>query len=195
MKTETRSVGSLLFRAAILLLVLTMLSVWLVCGLFAKYTTSDAEGNDARVAATGVKVFELKEHKVKEDKTPFELDMSEEVDANTYKDVEAGMKIPKDPFVRIVLKDAEVDYYLYIRVTEGEDFPEGVEYTIDSDWEEVPETENVYKYNGYFDAGNYNLDGEKVIYILENNEILVTKEYDEETEFSLSFEAWLVQVD
>lgn len=187
-KNTRRPAGSLLFLAVALLLALTLLSVWLI----AKYTTSDNRGNDARVAGSGVKTFELWEHEAKvQDDGSYSLDPDQVVEKNDYSKVYAKMEIPKDPFVRLELQDAEVDYELYVRVTESSGFPASVSYELSDLWKKVEGQEGVYKYTGYFDAGsNYNQD----IRILKDDTLHVGEGYGNET-FSLAFEAWLVQVD
>lgn len=206
-KGSKRTAGDTLFWAVGILLVLAMLSTWMVCGLFAKYLVSDREKHSARVAGTGVKTFAVAEHKaenVSEEKNDRVYDLLDgndgrknvEVTQNVYEIIPPGYDIPKDPFVKLVLKDAEVDYELFIRVVKSDDFPEEtVTVLLDDMWEPVQGEPDLYKYKGYFDAGtDYDLTGDKVIYILKNNLVYVSQNYKGE-DFSLSFEAWLKQVD
>ena len=187
MKSEKRAWNAILYRTVGILLMVTLLTAWLVCGLFAKYTTSGAESNSARVAGSGVVKFELWEHAVGEDGKLTDKKTAQ----NTYKNVEANTTIQKDPFIELELKNAEVDYELYIRVTESAGFPNGVTYDLTAKWEKVDGQSGVYKYTGYFDAGT---PYDEKIEILKDNKLTVDVGYDGKT-FSLTFEAWLVQVD
>lgn len=206
-KGSKRTAGDKLFWAVGILLVFAMLSTWAVCGLFAKYIVSDREKNSARVAGTGVKLFAVAEHKAKnvsEEKNDRVYDLLDgndgrktvEVTKNVYDIIPPGYDIPKDPFVKLVLKDAEVDYELFLRVVKSDKFPEEtVTVLLDDMWEPVQGEQDLYKYKGYFDAGtDYDLTGDNVIYILKNNLVYVSQNYKGEN-FSLSFEAWLKQVD
>lgn len=195
-KKAQRSFGTLLFWAVGILLTLTMLSVWLVCGLFAKYVTTDDDKDIARVAGTGVVQFDVWEHEAEnksdEDATVvYVLNEDELVKDNTYDTVLPGYDIPKDPFVRLELKDPEVDYYLYLRVIKSDDFPSTVTFDLTEEWEEIEAGSGYYKYTGYFDART---DYKKDIFILENNELIVSDKYKGEY-FFLTFEAELKQVD
>ena len=53
---------NIFFRAAGVLLLLTMFSIWLVCGLFAKYIVADTGSDSARTAGAGE--VAILEHKV-----------------------------------------------------------------------------------------------------------------------------------
>ena len=201
----------MLFMAGALL-IMTMLSVWMLSGMYAKYVVAGGSNNSAGVANMGVVVKLLEheaylkegEYKLKnDDSAKNNPDKYNEVTENEYKKVIPGVDIPKDPFVRVTATDAEVDFELYIQVTESEGFPSDVTYKIDSTkWTPVGDgNDGIYKYNGYFDAGTY----ERTIYILENNTLYVSQYYDADTEynsdtethgqFSLSFKAWFKQVD
>lgn len=218
-KKTKRSFSGVLYWAVGCLLLFTLVTTWMVCGMFAKYVTSDSKGNAAHVAATGVVRFEVLEHKLNPDPVKvYELldgkdgRKEETTKKNDYETVLPGFDLPKDPFVRLELKDSEVDYYLYIRVVE-KDFPKDkslVQYFIDDKmWEEVKGQESVYKFigtlkdkddkdkvlvsNGYFDAGT--LAKTDIRIFAEGKEkIYVSEQYDGGS-FNLSFEAWLVQVD
>lgn len=214
-KKIKRFLGGKLYWTVGCLLLCTLVSVWLVCGLFAKYTTSGADDDTGRVASTGVVEFRVLEHEAvnvsAQDATKvYELldgkgpiygpDDISEVTRNTYKTIPPGYDIPKDPFVRLKLEDSEVDYYLYVKVIKSDEFPETVEVIVDTaNWEPVEGTENLYKYkgsingitNGYIDAGTLKRTD---MYILKDNQIKVSEHYDG-TPFTVSFEAYLVQVD
>lgn len=200
-KHTKRSAGGVLYWAVSVLLVLTLFTTWMACGLFAKYLVGGDDKDSARVAATGVKTLELLEHRVKNVSDVDPTTVYTFVDGkftskgNTYDTVPPGYDIPKDPFVRLELVDAEVDYRLYLRVTKSTDFPKTIDVKLRDCWQPVPGQDGVYVYNVYFDAGqNYACTGDDVIYILENNLLYVSQFYAGEP-FTVSFEAWLAQVD
>lgn len=214
-----------------MLSLLTMMSIWLVSGIFAKYTVNDHSSNSARVAAFGS--VEVKEHKAIPKTVGssgdvgsvynsgeyadmlYELDLDDEVGSNTYDVMMPGVDIPKDPFVRVTT--GEVDCELYIKVVE-KNIPEEyqdrkgethniVTYTVDpSIWQKLPDDQQdgdgvIYKYSSVIDANS----AEQKIFILEDNKICISQYYDADghynakapksDDFSLTFSAWLVQVD
>lgn len=215
-----------------MLSLLTMMSIWLVSGIFAKYTVNDHSSNSARVAAFGS--VEVKEHKAIPKTVGssgdvgsvynsgeyadmlYELDLDDEVGSNTYDVMMPGVDIPKDPFVRVTT--GEVDCELYIKVSEknipekyqdrnGETHKPIVTYTVDpSIWQKLPDDQQdvdgvIYKYSSVIDANST----EQIISILEDNKIYISQYYDADglynakapksDDFSLTFSAWLVQVD
>lgn len=219
------SFGSILYWAVGILLVCTLLTVWLVSGLFAKYITSGGDPDAAHVAGTGVKTLEVREHEASEfpkvNSGEYRLDLLKEVSGNTYEKVLPGVDIPKDPFVRLELENAEVDYELYLTVTET-NFPfdvvtgrKMITYELTDEWELQPKLSDetkgiyVYKYKTYFDAGmNYTRtetlpkkgQNRSVIWILKKSRLYVSEHYyggdpTSTNTFSLTFEAQLKQVD
>lgn len=212
------SVHNTIFWATGIILILTMLSIWLVSGLFAKYVISGHKIDSATVAKTGIGTMELLEHEAKLDNGIYVLDEKKEVTENTYNRVIPGVDIAKDPFVRLKLQDAEVDYELYITVTE-EDFPtyqptpeskpvktvtysvitkeiaeaEGIDYywILQEDLSKESKGIYVYKYSEVLQPGTTYDD----IYILKENMLYVSEHYvGNSTDFTLTFSAWLVQV-
>ena len=171
--------------------------MWLLSGMYAKYVTSDKKDAAAHVASTGVEQFALLEHKATLQSGVYVLG-SEEVTKNAYDRVIPGVDIEKDPFVRLKLQGAEVDFELYLQVTESVYFPQYVTYELTAEWEVVDADNGIYKYTGYFDAGT---QYDKTIQILKENKLYVSEHYDADTEaengktFALTFEAWLRQVD
>ena len=125
------SIGGIVYWTAGILLTLTMLSTWMAGGLLAKYVVSYSHHESADVASSGVEAFELWEHKANEfpgdNCGEYRLDLNTEVTGNAYNKVLPGVDIPKDPFIRLVLSGAEVDYTLYIKVTRSDPFPDKVE--------------------------------------------------------------------
>ena len=195
-KKSQVTVHGILFRTVGCLLFVTLLSFWLVCGLFAKYTVSGNDLDSARVAAGGsIKIVESKAKYV-QNKGEFELDINEKVSANTYNKVIPGVDIPKDPFVRLVLDKAEVDYRLYMKVVKSENFPDTVTFEITDDWVKPDPDSDIYMYKTYLDAGQkYDFDNGKEIHILVEDTLYVSQYYEGKESFSLSFEVWLQQVD
>lgn len=189
-KSSQQSVSNIMFWAVGILLVFTMLSVWFVCGLYAKYVVTDSASDSARVAEGSD--FELWEHKATLVNGIYVLDEEEKVLENAYEKVIPGVDIAKDPFITIDA-ELEVSYQLYIRVIESAYFPENVTYELTEDWELVNKTLNIYKYKYVFDAGSKYKDE---IQILKNDKLYVGEHYvGEGKEFSLAFDAWMRQVD
>ena len=189
-KSSQQSVSNIMFWAVGILLVFTMLSVWFVSGLYAKYVVTDSTSDSARVAEGSD--FELWEHKANLVNGIYVLDEEEKVLENAYEKVIPGVDIAKDPFISIDA-ELEVSYQLYIRVIESAYFPENVTYKLTDDWVPVNETLNIYKYKYVFDAGSKYKDE---IQILKNDKLYVGEHYvGEGKEFSLAFDAWMRQVD
>ena len=184
------------------LFILTMLSIWLTSGLFAKYTVLNNADASARVA-NGIQI-EILEHeavpingiyylKNEENAANTELEEIQEVSevlSNKYELVIPGVDIAKDPFVRLN-GISEVDYYLYIEIAESEDFPETVTYSLRDSWEPVEGKPGVYKYKNIIESGTYD---NKDIYFLKDNELIISQYYYK-SEFSLKFRAWVKQID
>lgn len=186
----------LIFGFAGVLLFLTLLSVWLVSGLFAKYTFSDQHSDNARVAK-GLPVPEILEHRAELVNGEYKLVMNEEVNQNFYRQTIPGVDIPKDTVVRIS-RSSEVKYELFLKVHE-ENFPtmkssgktvNAVNYMIDTtNWEKVPGKDDEYKYKGTIKVG-------EDINIIRDNMLYVSDHYNGNGKtFSLGFEAWISQID
>lgn len=216
-RKQSMSVQGILYYAVAGLFVLTMLSVWMVSGLYAKYTTVGSELDSARVGK-GLQL-QLLEHEAELVNGEYVLHDGKnntddvEVAKNTYSKVLPGVDIRKDPFVRLS-GTCEVDYRLYVQITE-ENFPsyenkngesvKAVTYDVTDDWEYVPDQSNpddgvyVYIYKGYLDSGYYSGSEANDIPVLEKNshgcELTVSQYYQGDGDFSLSFKAWIVQVD
>lgn len=209
-----------LFRAAGALLFLTMLSIWLVSGLYAKYTVSESVYQFARVAE-GLPTVTVSEHEAVQI-SDSEIDFSKNtlhkltdtvVSENTYKNVLPGVYIPKDPYITIGENSNEVDFDLYLKVTEkslptykkdtdtSSDEPsKAVTYDLLDVWEydeSLSDEENgiyVYKYTD----PTKNIINTNV-QILKDNAIYVSEHCDVEkidpNGFSLVFSAWIEQID
>lgn len=205
--------GSILYWTVGSLLILTMLTTWLLSGFYAKYVTTDNVEDGARVARGGA-VY-LWEHKAKEtgkNSGIYELleDDDDLVAKNKYKKVLPGVDIPKDPFVRLDLEKAEVDYVLYLEVIKSDPFPDDtVTYGITNVWKYV-ETKNggktdVYVYVGDTDPDSVE-DAEPYVFksqeetedisIIEDDILYVSEHYyGGDDGFSLTFSAYIRQVD
>lgn len=204
LKNTKISVNKIICRTVGVLFVLTMLSAWLTCGLYAKYIVADSFEDSASVQKTGISKIELIENEVELIDDPDEAVekdriydfIDKEKNGNEYK-VLPGVEIPKNPFIRITgstpasSDEPLVSYNLYLKVIE-ENIPDTVIYEILKDWEIVGEkgTTTTYKYKNAIDSS---FSGK--IYVLKDNKIKVKENYvDNGKPFSLSFEAWIKQI-
>ena len=192
-KKSSYSVRNILYCVVGGLLVLTILTTWMVSGLFAKYVASENPVDSAHAASTGIVKFELLEHEASDTgKTGIYMQTANEVAGITYDKVIPGVDIPKDPFIRLELKNAEVDYALYVKVVES-NLPGTVTYSLTDSWELVDAANGIYKYKSVFEAGTQ-YAGE--IKILKEDTLYVSEHYvGNGQEFTLIFEAQLKQVD
>ena len=199
------SVHGVMYWVVGILFIFTMLTTWLVSGLFAKYTNEESQSDSARVAGAGN--VELCEHKADLKNGIYVLDENEEVTKNKYEKVIPGVDIAKDPFVKLDFKNAEVRYALYVKVTENKiptykpnvdsDPVKTVKYGVTEDWDLQNKLSNtdkgvyVYKYNKSIDQ---NFVGN--IKILKDDKLYVSEHYFGNGQgFSLVFEAWIEQID
>ena len=185
MKRSKLHTHTILFWTVGVLLILSLLTVWFINGVSARYHNAKEGGDSARMAM-GLPMVELKEHKANLVNGTYVLDNGTEVTGNTYNRVIPGVDIPKDPFVRLT-GSSEISYGLYMQVTKSEAFPSTVSYTLLEGWEAVTGQDGVYRYTG-------TLTGD-LIYILKNNQLKVSENYVDDGEFSLSFSAWVEQID
>lgn len=185
----------ILYWMGCVLLVLSLASTCFLCGLLAKYTTQSSGGDSARVAKGGNIV--LWEHKANLENGIYVLDESKNVRSNTYDKVIPGVDIAKDPYIQTSLAGSEVDYKLYLKVTKSDAFPDTVTFDLTSDWEYDKE-KDVYLYTGNLERFREE-DGK--IQVLKDNKLKVSEHFigdDGKTKpqsFSLTFQAWIVQVD
>lgn len=207
-----KSFGKVLFRIFCILLVLTSLTAWSVGGVFAKYVSSRDSGGFANVANMGIEKFELREHTAKEwsDVTADELKQmvaqnklhilgTQEAATDQTISVPYGeVNVPKDPFIRLKI-NSTLNYELYLIVTESDNFPDTVSYSLTGDWERTTSTSytgsgKLYKYKVTFTAGEqYDFTDSNVIKILQDD-IVVVGQTDNAVTFSLTFEAYVKQV-
>ena len=195
---------NIFFRAVGVFLLLTMLSVWLVCGLFAKYTVSDSGSDSAIVAAVGeIAMFE---HKAVYNNGIYTLDSEKAVSSNEYKTVLPGTEIPKDPYIILTGKN-DVSCSLYIEIVNSENIPAAVQYEIDSsNWIKVSSADNFSPVHGgtlyeYKETISPHTSTE-IKDIIEGNRIAVSDTLKDKTDpdqnsdpFSIDFYAYLIQND
>ena len=198
-ETNMRSGHTILYWMAGVLLILTLTSACLLCGLLAKYTVRGSASDDARVAKGGS--VELWEHKAELDEGVYEL-TDTKVQSNAYDKVLPGVDIPKDPYIITDLVDSEVDYELYLKVIKSDNFPATVTFDLTDDWDVYDIKNGIYKYKGNLEQFREEKEDEdKIIWIIKGNKLYVSEHFvgdDGKTEpetFSLTFQAWLKQVD
>ena len=201
-----RSFASVLFRTACILLIITILAVWSVSVVFARFVNSDNSNNSADVAGVGVEVFNLVEY-------------GQAVAGIDYSKVVPGADIP-GPHIRLKI-NSEVSYALYIDITvhnkptyindDGEEV-DAVYFDLTDNWEFVKAVENggyttsTYKFvvdktnnvkNYVFKAGEeHTYVGNNEITILQDDVIYVSEFYRNSGNgaFSLKFEAYIQHV-
>jgi hypothetical protein len=193
-----------LFRAAGILLVLTLLSVCMVCGLFAKYTSRGQSSQSARVALmSGVTIAEHEAIAVTDlssmigINSTYTLNTDSTVSSNTYYAV-PGTSIPKDPFITLDGSN-ETACELYIEVVDGSSGC--AKFDISDDWTEDNEfsprhSGTVYKYKSEIAPKT----STTINNIIKSNNIRITESYSDITQknagsFSIDFYAYLVQKD
>lgn len=186
-KKAQHSMINILFWAVGILLLLTLISVHLVSGTFAKYVIGGDYSDSAHVASMDGQLV-LLEHRANLENGEYKLDETEEVTENKYNFVIPGVDIAKDPFIKLDI-DTEGTYELYIKVLESDSFPSTVTYSLTADWELVDAENGVYKYKSVFSTNTSD-----TIKILKNDKLYVSEHYvGNSQEFTLSFRAWLVQ--
>jgi len=189
-----------MFKAAGILVVLTLLSVWWVCGLFAKYKNLDEKNDVTSVAAFAQ--ISVHEHEAVLTNGVYTLDTDSVVEGNDYPVILPGTMIPKDPFI-IVTDSSETACEVYLEAV-NVDKPRDVIYTINgSSWLETEDFApryggTVYKYKDTLPAHT----GAEITDILAGNRLIVkdslkdkSQPTDNSNEFSIVFYAYLVQAD
>lgn len=97
------------------------------------YLTSEA--GDRNTFVIGKIKIELSE-------TDTEIDDDEDITTNTYKIEEIGQTITKDPKVTVL--SGSVPCWLYVEISESENFDEFLAYEIAEGWTKLDDTENIY---------------------------------------------------
>lgn len=186
-----------IYAIAGILLVLTLISTRMVCGLYARYTVSDNTQQSARAASMAG--IELKEFSVE-----IISEIGEKVIQNSiyqfgsgtssgieYKYVVPGVDIPKNPYVSTDGKN-EVPCRLYIEVIDNS--PETISFGIREEWQKIPDIKgkeggDIYFYKDIVKAG----EAKENIGIITDNKIYVSQNFLSESEFSISFRGYLIQ--
>lgn len=197
------STGSRLFlhkfllKTAGILFVLTMISVYFVCGLFARYSTLDMSGDLAKIASAGnVSVFEHKAHMLSDG--TYSLINSVIVTENTYMII-PGITIPKDPYVSIS-GDNDVSCNLYIEIVESSQI---FSYKMNDEWIKMDSMQGqhdgvIYKYCSKI-SPHQNLD---IHNIFSGNSVRIKDDIKNKlngnlnsTKISINLYAYLIQSD
>lgn len=115
---------------------------------------------------------------------------TEEVTSNEYM-VMPGVNIPKNPHFLITNK-TDLEAYLFVEIKA--DTVLGISYNTTADWLDLgiigPNNGEVYAYKTLLDGTQ--TDAEK-IYILNNNEIVVSDAYNPECDFSMNIYGYMLQ--
>ncbi len=186
------------FRIAGILLVLTMISTRMVCGLYAKYTVSDCRQESARAAAmagielkeTSVAIITDMDDMITTDSIyTFSSGITNEIE---YEYVVPGVDIPKNPYVVTDGKN-EVPCYLYIEVVK-DNVPDTITFEVSEEWIKI---ENITSKNGgdiysYKSIVNANEKKNK-IEIIKDNKIYVSQNFSAENKFSIGFRGYMIQ--
>lgn len=194
------SAGEIVFRIFSVMLLLTMISFWLVCGMLARFTSSGDKQGGARVAAAGqADVFEYEAYF---DDTTYSYHLREDtvVSKNTYSVVVPGMEIEKDPFIRLYGNN-EVSYYLYLEVKASH--PDKVRYEMSSVWSVTNDIAaahggTVYKFQTVIKPG----EKRDIHEILKDDIVRIRDDLKDKTQptansdpFTLDFYAYMIQMD
>ena len=191
------------FRTAMILFILTMISLWLVCTLLARFSSYGRETDGARVAAAGnVSVYEYGA-----DLVDGEYVITDRTEAN-YKQknrytVVPGMNIEKEAFVS-VSGSREVSAYVYIEVVSSDPSKNILDYTVDNIyWKPTTDVSathsgTVYKYKDVIPPNTEQTIG----HIIRNNKVRIKDDILDKTDptnvpatVSLDIYAYLVQAD
>ncbi len=182
------------------ILILTLISFRLVCGMLARYTSSGNKDEGARVACAGQ--VDILEHEAYFDSNTYTYQLRTEklVTENTYDVVVPGMEIEKDPIIRLYGNN-EVSYYLYIEVKSSDDAK--MNYDISEEWSQTNDIYSahggkVYKFQSVIEPGEkrdiHCLFKDNVIRISEDlkNKAAPTENVES---FKIEIYAYIVQVD
>lgn len=189
-------------HTAMILFVLTMISLWFVCTMLARFSTYSRETDEARVAAAGyVSVYEYGAEFVNGEYVINDRTEANYIRKNIYT-VVPGMNIEKEPFVR-VYSSREVSDNVYIEVVSSDTSGDILDYYVDNlYWElttEIPAAHGgkVYKYRNVIPA-NTELN---ISHIIKDNKMRIKDDIFDKTNtaavpaaVSLDIYAYLVQV-
>ena len=165
--------------------------------VYAKYKESvSLQGTLTVSAGQLANVFTLQEHKAVRSNGTYTLDNTQTVTSNTYQAL-PGVAIPKDPHFKLSNK-SKVPAYLYVEVIDNLG-ASGLSYGLTSDWLDIDITGQsggkVYVYTGGTGSAklldeNFNVS---TIYILQYNQVTVSKESTSGFNVSLSLHGYLAQ--
>jgi hypothetical protein len=189
---KKRSFDFTLFRIVRIMLILVLLSAWLLCGLFAKYASTARKMAEARIAT--FTTLEVYEHKAELENGVYTLDINQKVSENEYDTVLPGVDIAKDSFIELT-HETEVLSYLYVKVVE-ENLPDTITYEMADGWElldteENAQTHTTEKVYVYEDLVGPNFGS--IVYLLKDNQLKVSEEFDGNNDFEITFTAYLGQ--
>ncbi len=188
-----------IMRLAGVLLLLTMISFWLVCGMYAKYAEVANNLDGANVAGMGL--VQITESKAVYSNGVYTLDPSRTVGYNEYPTVIPGTSIPKD--IRITItKGNDVSCMMYLEVVnDNPDIVANIDMTKWTPSSDYPAQHGgkIYRYN---EIAPPHAENVTISYVLKNNEILVKDTFRDYTRpdknssaIHMQFYAYLVQVD
>ncbi|WP_294754962.1 hypothetical protein [uncultured Ruminococcus sp.] len=189
----------IIYKVFGILLTMTLISMWLVCGMLAKYTSNVFYNDSAHVARMAT--VKLHEHKVNLEGGVYFLDNDTIVETNEYDTVLPGVNIPKDAYIQLD-GNSEVACNLYIEVV-NTNLPDEVSYTIGTSFEaETSFTPLhggiVYKYKQVIQPGV----AQTIAHIFSNDSIRVGDSLRDNTDktknagqFKIEVYAYLVQID
>ncbi len=185
------------FVAAEILLVLTLISIRMVCGLYAKYTVSDGSQESAKVAASpGIHLEEVAVELYDE---PADMTAADTIYAFGSGTAEGfsyavipGMDLPKDPRISVSGKD-RTSCYLYLEVIQ-EQVPATVTFSLEEVWEPLtdvtgPHGGDVYCYETIIQPD----DTYDSIGIIRDQKIYVSQAYTAGDPFSIAFCGYMIQ--
>jgi len=192
------SAGEMIFRIFGVLFLLTMMSLWLVCGMLARFTSSEDKNEVARVAAAGqVDIFENEAY-FDDETYSYQLRDDSIVSRNTYPVIVPGMEIEKDPFIRLYGNN-EVSYYLYLEVRASD----RVRYELSSVWSVTNDIAashggTVYKFQSVIKPG----EKRDIREILKDHTVRIRDDLKDKSQpsansdpFTMDFYAYMIQAD
>lgn len=189
-------------RVTLIVCILVVLVLALATGgVFSKYKETVTLNSVNLEVSSGklASVFSLQEHKaVQKSDGTYELG-TDLVTSNSYR-VLPGVALPKDPYFTLN-KQTKIEAYLYVEVIDNLG-SKGLSYSLTNDWKALgvkgAKGGDVYVYTGGANAAkkitkNFN---ESPVYILEDNEITVTKVNKSDLgTVNVSFYGYLAQAD
>ena len=188
MKASKKLNITVLLVVALFLIVLGIIGV----GVGAKYKKTVELNTEVTFTADLAKTITLTEHTVsKKSDGSYTLTDAIEADGKNEYLVLPGVDIPKDPAITITEKSA-IPAYLYVEIKESTGFPSTVTYKVTGDWTKLT---GVTGKNGgvvYVYKEALTSTPESPIFVLDNNQLVVSEYYAGET-FDLTFYGFMAQ--